>query len=77
MHSQRMTLIALSVIRCINYLAYGTIFTRAMFLPKKNLMFFPARKAVDERWEVVEPNGGKAVLKNRVGSMVQLCLCFR
>ena len=31
--------------------------TRAMFCSvvagKKNLMFFPARKAVDERWEVV------------------------
>jgi len=35
-----MVSIALSVIGCIDYLAYGTIFTRAMFLPKKNLMFF-------------------------------------
>ena len=30
-----MASIALSVISCIDYLAYGTIFTRAMFLPKK------------------------------------------
>jgi hypothetical protein len=49
-----MALIALSVIRCIDYLAYGTIFTRAMFLPKKKGdVFFPARKAADERWGVV------------------------
>jgi hypothetical protein len=27
-------------IGCIDYLAYGTIFTRAMFRPKKKLMFF-------------------------------------
>jgi hypothetical protein len=45
MHSQRMTLIALSVIRCINYLAYGTIFTRAMFLPKKKLDVFSRQKS--------------------------------
>jgi hypothetical protein len=43
-----MASITLSVIGCIDYLAYGTIFTRAMFLPKKKLdVFFPARKAVD------------------------------
>ncbi len=49
-----MASIVLSIIGCIDYLAYGTIFTRAMFLPKKTLMFFFfARKAVDERWEVV------------------------
>jgi hypothetical protein len=54
MNSQRMASIALSVIRCIDYLAYGTIFTRAMFLPKIKLdVFFFARKAADERWEVV------------------------
>ena len=53
MHSQRMALIALSVIGCIDYLAYGTIFTRVMFRPKKKLdVFFPARKAGDEpRWK--------------------------
>ncbi len=35
-----MASIALRNIRCIDYLAYGTIFTRAMFLPKKKLKFF-------------------------------------
>ena len=40
MHFQLMTSIALSVIGCIDYLAYGTIFTRAMFLPKKKLYVF-------------------------------------
>ena len=49
-----MALIALRDIRCIDYLAYGTIFTCAMFLPKKKGdVFFPARKAADERWGVV------------------------
>jgi len=49
-----MALIALSVVGCIDYLAYRTIFTRAMFRPKKKVMFFfPARKAADERWGVV------------------------
>ena len=56
-----MALIVLRNIRCIDYLAYGTIFTRAMFLPKKNLkffrIFFPARKAQDVRRE--EVSGGK------------------
>jgi hypothetical protein len=53
-----MALIALRDIRCIDYLAYGTIFTRAMFLPKKKGdVFFPARKAADERWGVVLPAG--------------------
>jgi hypothetical protein len=49
-----MASIALSVIGCIDYLAYGTIFTRAMFLPKKKPdVFFPARKAGDEPRRVV------------------------
>jgi hypothetical protein len=49
-----MASIALIVIGCIDCLAYGTIFTRAMFLPKKKGdVFFPARKAADERWGVV------------------------
>jgi hypothetical protein len=49
-----MASIALSVVGCIDYLAYGTIFTCAMFLPKKKGdVFFPARKAADERWGVV------------------------
>ena len=43
-------------IRCIDYLAYRTIFMCAMFCPKIKLdVFFFARKAVDERWEVVDP----------------------
>jgi hypothetical protein len=46
--------IALSVIGCIDYLAYGTILTCAMFLPKIKLdVFLPARKAVDACREVV------------------------
>jgi hypothetical protein len=57
MHSQRMASIALSIIGCIDYLAYGTIFTRAMFLPKKKIdVFFPARKAGDEPRRVVLPS---------------------
>jgi hypothetical protein len=45
MHSQQMASIALSVIGCIDYLAYGTIFTRVMFRPKKKLIFiFPPEK---------------------------------
>jgi len=40
-----MASIALSAVRCIDYLAYGTIFTRVMFLPKKKVMiFFPPEK---------------------------------
>ena len=54
MHSQRMASIMPIVIGCIDYLAYGTIFTRAIFRPNIKLdVFFPARKAVDERWGVV------------------------
>jgi hypothetical protein len=49
-----MASIAPIAIRCIDYLAYGTNFTCAMFRPKINLMFFFARKAVDERWGVVQ-----------------------
>jgi len=49
-----MALIALSVVGCIDYLAYGAFFTRVMFLPKKKLaVFFFARIAVDACWEVV------------------------
>ena len=48
LHSQRMASTAPIVMGCIDYLAYGTIFTRAMFRPKIKLnVFFPARKAVD------------------------------
>jgi hypothetical protein len=48
-----MASIAPIVIGYIDYLAYRTIFTRAMFCPEIKLyVFFFARKAVDERWEV-------------------------
>jgi hypothetical protein len=41
-----MASIALSVIGCIDYLAYGTIFTRVMFLPKiKHDVFFFRQKS--------------------------------
>jgi hypothetical protein len=40
-----MASIVLSVVGCIDYLAYGTIFTRAMFRPKKKVdVFFPPEK---------------------------------
>jgi hypothetical protein len=49
-----MALIALRNIRCIDYLAYGTIFTRGdVSSKKKGDVYFPARKAADERWGVV------------------------
>jgi hypothetical protein len=49
-----MALIALRNIRCIDYLAYGTIFTRGdVSSEKKGVVYFPARKAADERWGVV------------------------
>ena len=49
-----MASIVLIVIGCNDYLACRTIFTRATFCPKIKLdVFFPARKAVDELWEVV------------------------
>ena len=46
--SQQMALIALRNIRCIDYLAYVSIFTLVIFLLEKNFMFFFfARKSVD------------------------------
>ncbi len=73
MHSQQMALIAPIVIGCIDYLAYGTIFTtRSMFRPKIKLdVFFSARKATDERWGVVTSEahlvlfGGKKKSQNK------------
>ena len=54
-----MALIALSVIGCIDYLAYGGIFTRAVFpfvaKEAKNEFFDSRKKAQDVRWEVVYP----------------------
>jgi hypothetical protein len=60
-----MASIALRNIRCIDYLAYVSIFTRATFRPKIKLdVFFSARKAVDARREVVGPlrRGGEDFL---------------
>ena len=55
-----MASIVLSVVGCIDYLAYGTIFTLVTFRPKIKLdVFFFARKATDERWEVVRGGGSK------------------
>jgi hypothetical protein len=45
--------IMLTVIGCIDYLAYGTISSCAMFRQKKYLMFFFAKKAQDEHWEMM------------------------
>jgi len=53
MHSQQKASIAPIVIGCIDYLAYGNIFTRAMCRPKKLDDFFSAKKAVDACREVV------------------------
>ncbi len=48
-HSQRMASMVPIVIGCIDYLAYGTFFMHAMFLPKIKLdVFFLPEKAVDE-----------------------------
>ena len=47
-----MASIAPIVIGCIDYLAYGNIFTCEMFHPKVKLDVFFARKAAD-RWEEV------------------------
>jgi hypothetical protein len=50
-----MASIAPIVIGCIDYLAYRTIFTRAMICPKIKLgVFFSARKAIDACREVVD-----------------------
>ncbi len=51
MHSQRMASIALSVIGCIDFLAYRTILRVRCFFRKKLDVFFPARKALDESWD--------------------------
>jgi hypothetical protein len=51
------------IIECIDYLAYGTIFTRAMIRRKKSSCSFSRQKSVDEPWEVVTHCG--VVLKKR------------
>ncbi len=48
-----MASIAPIVIECIDCLAYGTIFMRAMFRPKIKLNVFPPPRNADEQWEVV------------------------
>ncbi len=49
-----MASITLSVVGCIDYLAYGTIFTRVTFRPKIKLdVFFFRQKSPNERREVV------------------------
>jgi hypothetical protein len=49
-----MASIALRNIRCIDYLAYGTIFTRVTFRPKIKLdVFFFRQKSPNEHREVV------------------------
>jgi hypothetical protein len=53
-----MALVAPIVIGCIDYLAYGTIFMRAMFLGKKIDVFFPARKAADDRYSGLHDKKG-------------------
>jgi hypothetical protein len=51
-----MASIVVSVVGCIDYLAYGTIFTRVTFRPKIKLdVFFPRQKSPNERREVVGP----------------------
>jgi hypothetical protein len=46
MQSKQMALIALTVMGCIDYLAFESIFTRAMFCPKNKVgVFFPPKKA--------------------------------
>jgi hypothetical protein len=39
-----MAMIVLGIVGCIDHLAYGTIFTRAIFRPKKKVMFFSRQK---------------------------------
>jgi hypothetical protein len=57
-----MALVAHIIIGCIDCLAHGTIFTCAMFCPKKNLYVFFHQKARDEHWEEVYYEPGKAVI---------------
>ncbi len=56
-----MASIELTVIGCIDYLAYITIFMRAMFCQKKILDVFFAKKNQNERWELVWASDGPNV----------------
>ena len=74
--SQQMASIALSVVGCIDYLAYGAIFTRAVFPfvvkeAKKLSFLIPAKKAQDVRREEVGRlisgfSGGKKKSRTRI-----------
>jgi hypothetical protein len=44
-----MALIVLTVIGCIDYLAFGSIFMRAMFRPKNKVDCFYSQKSIDDR----------------------------
>ncbi len=49
-----MTSIAQTVIGCIDYLAFLSIFICVMLRPKNKLnAFYPTKKSQDVRWEVV------------------------
>jgi hypothetical protein len=66
-----MASIALTVAGCIDYLAYGTIFTLAMFLPKINLMFFFRQKSRrclpgGGGWVMVERREGGLLIKKKL-----------
>ena len=49
----------INCIGCIDCLAYVSIITRARLYPTIKLDAFFARKAADERWEVVSMVGGE------------------
>ncbi len=55
--SQGMALIALSIVGCIDYLAYGRIFTHVVFpfvaKEAKNWVFYSRKNAQDVCWEEV------------------------
>jgi hypothetical protein len=62
-----MASITLTVIKCIDYLAYGTVFTRAMFLQKKILDVFSSPKNTKMR-------AGRLVLRVTAVGSVDLLL---
>jgi hypothetical protein len=67
MHSQQMASIVPIVIGCIDYLAYGTIFTHAMFRPKIKIdvFFLPENpQMIAGRWGG-EYKANQVPVKNR------------
>ena len=73
-----MASIALSVVGCIDYLAYGAIFTRATFRPKIKLgVFFFRQKSSDERWEVVSDVGKKIKKEGIRETLLVFCIVVR